>query len=90
MTFKIKITVKKPNISNIGRISLSDRVEILKSVKSISEDSNNLCKIKVNKIIWGDSEIKVAHTNCLLLRLKKTPEKFLIINGNPGINRKIT
>ena len=79
-----KKTIKRIGVNN----SLYKMVRSKFEIKT-SDDWINLFKTNTNKIIWGDSDRIVAVVNCLIFKLKKTPEKFLIINGIPGINRKI-
>ena len=61
----------------------------MKSSDNKIEAVINFFKIKVNKKIWGVSEINVAKKNLLTFILKKTPERFFIINGTPGMSLKI-
>ena len=79
-----KKTIKRIGVNNSLYKMVRSKFEI-----KISDDWINLFKTNTNKIIWGDSDKIVAIVNCLIFKLKRTPEKFLIINGIPGINRKI-
>ena len=65
------------------------RIDGSKFFIKISDESTNFLNTQINNIIWGLSAIKVAIIKFLILRLKNTPEKFLIINGTPGINLNI-
>ena len=73
----------------MGIKSSWDNTIRLKSSDNKIEVLISFFKINVNKKIWGVSAINVAKKNSLTFILKKTPEKFFIINGTPGMSLKI-